>query len=105
MGIYEEPRKILKRIPNIELLEFERNRENAKCCGGGGAMKAYDSELSANIAYEKVSEASDMGAKIIVSGCPSCKGTLKAGVAKLKKEKGKKIRVMDITEIVRKYLK
>ena len=105
MGIYEEPRKILKRIPNIELLEFERNRENAKCCGGGGAMKAYDSELSANIAYEKVIEASDMGAKIIVSGCPSCKGTLKAGVAKLKKEKGKKMRVMDITEIVRKYLK
>lgn len=105
MGIYEEPREILKKIPNIELLEFEKNRENAKCCGGGGAMKGYAPNLSADIAYEKVLEASDMGAKIIVSGCPSCKSTLKSGVAKLRKEKGKKMRVMDITELVRKYLK
>lgn len=104
MGIYEEPREILKRIPNIELLEFNKNRENAKCCGGGGAMKAYNSDMSAEIAYEKVLEASEIGADIIVSGCPSCKGTIKAGIAKLRKEKGKKMRVMDIIEIVRKYL-
>lgn len=105
MGIYEEPREILKKIPNIKLLEFEKNREDARCCGGGGAMKAIAPNLSADIAYEKVLEASEMEADIIVSACPSCKSTLKAGVAKLKKEKGKKLKVMDITEIVRKYLK
>ena len=35
-GVYEEPRKILKAIPGVELVEMERIKEYAWCCGGGG---------------------------------------------------------------------
>ena len=35
-GIYEEPRKVLKAIPGLELMDEINARENSLCCGGGG---------------------------------------------------------------------
>jgi Fe-S oxidoreductase len=34
--IYDEPRKLLKAIPGIELAEMTHNHANSLCCGGGG---------------------------------------------------------------------
>ena len=51
MNIYEPPRKILQAIPGVQFLEFKENRSLAKCCGGGGGLKAYNNDLSGEIAY------------------------------------------------------
>ena len=32
-GVYEEPRDVIKAIPNIEFREMSHNHENAHCCG------------------------------------------------------------------------
>jgi glycolate oxidase len=100
MGIYEPPRNVLQAIPGLDLLEFSLNRALAKCCGGGGGLKGFDAELSSALAENRVAEAMDLGAEVIVSACPTCKSNLKLAAAKLQRERRQRIKVMDITEVV-----
>ncbi len=98
--IFEEPRDILKAIPDIDLVEMSRNRLMARCCGGGGSVMALEPELAADMAAVRVRDAMEVGAEIIVSGCSACKDNLRKGVKVIPKDERPKIRVMDITEIV-----
>ncbi len=100
MGVYEPPRNVLKALPGIELLEFPLNRDKAKCCGGGGGMKGFDNQMAGEIGYKRLLTAIDLGADVIVSACPSCKGSFNQAAARARKEKKAKIKVMDITELV-----
>jgi Fe-S oxidoreductase len=100
MDIYEPPRKILQAIPGIQLLEFKENRNLAKCCGGGGGLKAYNNDLSGEIAYHRALEAFELTADVIVSACPSCKSSLQQAAARIRREKKRGLKVMDITEVV-----
>jgi glycolate oxidase len=100
MNIYDPPRNVLRAIPLVDLIEFPQNRNLAKCCGGGGGMKAFDTDMSLEISYKRVQQASGIGADIIVSACPSCKSNLQVAAARLRKEKKGRIKVMDITELV-----
>lgn len=100
LGVFEPPRNILGQIPGVELIEFESNRYDAVCCGGGGGYKAVDSEKSLEVASKRVAAAAEAGAEVIVSACPSCKGTLQVAAAKGRKERRRKIQVLDITELV-----
>ena len=106
MGIYEEPRELIRAIPGVELIEFSQNRQLAKCCGGGGGMKGFNLDLSLELAGNRVKAAYDLGADAIVSACPSCKQNFVQGSAKLKKagELDKKLPAMDITELIAKRL-
>jgi len=99
-GVFEEPRSILRQIPGVDLIEFETNRNNADCCGGGGGFKAVNLERSLEVASKRVGEAASAGAEVIVSACPSCKGNLQVAAARTRKEGKWKGRVMDITEFV-----
>lgn len=100
MGVYEPPRAVVKALPGVELLEFPQNRALAKCCGGGGGMKGFDNEMAGDIGYKRLLAAIDLGADVLVSACPSCKGTFNQAAAKARKDKKGKIRVMDVTELV-----
>ncbi|MCX8116949.1 MAG: FAD-binding oxidoreductase [Desulfobacterota bacterium] len=100
LNIFEPPRDLLKKIPGVTLIEFKNNRLLAKCCGGGGGMKAFNTELSGEIAYQRMLEALEVGAETVVSACPACKANLQVAAARLRKEKKGKIKVMDITELV-----
>ncbi|MGB6064983.1 MAG: FAD-linked oxidase C-terminal domain-containing protein [Desulfomonilaceae bacterium] len=100
MGVYEPPRNVIKALPGVELVEFPLNREKAKCCGGGGGMKGFDNVMAGEIGYKRLLSAIDLGADVIVSACPSCKGSFNQAAARARKEKKAKIKVMDITELV-----
>jgi Fe-S oxidoreductase len=100
MNIYDPPRNVLQAIPSVELIEFPQNRSLAKCCGGGGGLKAFDTEMSLEISYKRAQQAVGLGADVIVSACPSCKSNLQVAAARLRKEKKGKMKVMDITELV-----
>jgi glycolate oxidase len=100
-GIYDEPRKLLAYFTEVH--EFEHNREEAHCCGGGGGLQAAAYDVAAEIAKRRLREALDQGAEIVVTSCPACKANFSAVLSDLKKETGKKLKVMDLTDIVGKY--
>jgi Fe-S oxidoreductase len=98
--IFEEPRSILKKIPGVEFVEMEKNRLDARCCGGGGGMQAYNPEMAVDLAALRVRDALEVGAEIIVSGCSACKDNLRKGARAIPREERGKVKVMDITEMV-----
>ncbi len=98
--IFDEPREILNALPHIQFVEMTRNRLAARCCGGGGNVLALRPELAADMAAERVRDAMEVGAEIIVSSCSACKDNLRKGLKSIPREQRPKIRVMDITEIV-----
>jgi len=71
MGIYEEPREIIKAL-GYELVEMELNRRESFCCGGGGGVKTNEPELANKIAKERIKQAKKTGAKILCTACPLC---------------------------------
>jgi len=72
-GVYDEPREVLKMIPGLELVEMEREREEAWCCGAGGGQVLCQPEWSAETATSRLEEAINAGAEVLAVGsCPTC---------------------------------
>ena len=71
MGVYEEPREIIKAL-GYELVEMELNRQESFCCGGGGGVKTNEPELANKIAKERIKQAKKTGAKVLSTACPLC---------------------------------
>ncbi len=95
-GIYQAPRNIIEAIPGRKLVEMDRNRENAWCCGAGGGVRDAFKDFNLWTAEERLEEAETTGAEAIVSACPYCKANLKEAAD----IRGDKIEVYDITEII-----
>jgi heterodisulfide reductase subunit D len=70
-GIYDPPRQLLKLVPGIELVEMERTRENALCCGTSAWTEC--SSCSKVIQTERLLEAQQTGAKELITACPKCR--------------------------------
>ena len=56
-GVFDAPRKVLKMIPGVKLVEMERNRGNAWCCGAGAGVKSQFKDWAIEIASERIQEA------------------------------------------------
>ena len=98
LGIVDEPRKILKAISGIELVETKWTKgEWSTCCGGGGGFEAVFPEMSEMLAVNRTKELLETGAQIIVTHCPGCIMQLKAG---LKSVKADNIEVLDLATVV-----
>ena len=57
-------------LPGIQLVEMERNRENALCCGTSAWMEC--SSHSKAIQTERMREAVQTGAQTLITACPKC---------------------------------
>ncbi len=98
LRLVEEPRKILRAIQGIELVEPEgTSGEWATCCGGGGGFEAVFPELSEILAVNRVKELLETGAEIIVTQCPGCIMQLKTGLKELKVNN---VKVLDLAQVV-----
>jgi len=95
--LYDEPRDILQSIPGITLVEMERNRAEARCCGAGGGVKTAFPDLAQKISLLRVEDAERAGAEILTTSCPFCYQSLKTSID----AKGSKLKMMDLMELVR----
>ena len=95
-GVYAPPRSVLASIPGLTLVEMERIREYAWCCGaGGGVLEAYP-DFASWTAAERLGEANATGAEAIVSACPWCESNF----ADAAESQDEKIQVYDIIDLV-----
>jgi Fe-S oxidoreductase len=94
-GIFDPPRNLIAAIPGMELIEMERIREYAWCCGaGGGVLEAFP-DFAAWTARERIEEALATGADALVTACPWCERVFKDALA----ESGAEIAVYDLTDL------
>ncbi|MFX0107931.1 MAG: (Fe-S)-binding protein, partial [Candidatus Hodarchaeota archaeon] len=99
-GVYDAPRNVLKQIPGVELIEMERIREYAYCCGAGAGVKAAYPDFALWTANERVYEAESTGAEALVSACPFCSTNLRDGLS----DQESSMKYYDLTELVLKSL-
>ena len=95
-GIYDSPRTILNSVPGLELVEMERIRENAWCCGAGGGVIDTYPDLCSWTVTERIEEARATGAEAIVTACPWCERNFIDAIEK----SDIKMKVYDIMEVV-----
>ncbi len=99
-GEYEAPRRVLKRIPGLELVEMARTRKSALCCGGGGG-NAFTDMLGGgedSPARIRVRQARDTGAEVLATACPTCLVMLED--AARSEGLGETLAIRDIAELV-----
>lgn len=73
--IFEQPRRILKSISGLEIVEMADNREKALCCGAN--PWAHCGSVNKQIQKERLGQAKATGADILVTACPKCQIHLK----------------------------
>ncbi|KMY67736.1 Fe-S oxidoreductase [Desulfocarbo indianensis] len=95
--IFEEPRRVIRALPGVELKDLADNREHCLCCGGGGNLEMIDQPLNAEIARRKVEQVLATGAEAVVSGCQQCLRTMATHARRNKLP----LKVMDVAQLVR----
>ncbi len=68
---YDAPRTVI-RAAGAELVELEHSREQSRCCGGGGGLRATHPSLSVALAKERMDEVRETGAALVLTDCPNC---------------------------------
>jgi heterodisulfide reductase subunit D len=96
LNLYEQPRRLLENIPNLELLEMPRHGKNTYCCGGGNFLKMIYPDMADSIGIKRLEEALGTRAEKIVTACPGCQTNLLSATIR----KGRKISVVDLSQLI-----
>ena len=97
-NIYREPRTILKSLTN-NLVEMDRNKSFALCCGAGGAQMFKEAEQgNKEVFIERTEDALKTGAQVIATACPFCMTMITDGLKYKNKEE--EVKNYDIAEMI-----
>ena len=92
-GIRSQPRTVLGRIPQLELLEIP---EAAICCGSAGIYNLVQPEAATELGDRKASHIAALEADIVVSANPGCLLQLQSALARA----GRKLPVRHFVELL-----
>ena len=70
LGIYDEPREVLKTNNDKHFHEMKQNNKGSLCCGVSAWMNC--DMTSKAIQRERLKQASETGAEILAVACPKC---------------------------------
>ena len=77
MKIFQEPRQLLKSLPNVEFVEMKQPN---RCCGMGGSFNFIYYDLSKKIMERKLDDIEGTKAEAVITSCMGCMIQLKDGV-------------------------
>ena len=95
-GIYEQPRSILSRLPGVNLVEMNRIKDDAWCCGAGGWLRNGYLEMAQWTADKRIDEAKTTGAEALVTYCPHCEENLGEAIQR----QGNGMKIYDLLDLV-----
>ena len=96
-NVYNSPRNVLKAIPNLELVEMSYNRNQSRCCGGGGGLWVFNHQISMNSAYTRLKEdVLPINVDFFTTACPQCQLNFHL----TSRKKSIPLQIKDIVEIV-----
>jgi heterodisulfide reductase subunit D len=95
MGVYDQPRTILKNIPGLHFTEMARSGPDALCCGSSGWINC--TRVNKKIQLERLKEAVDTGAETLITACPKC--TIHLSCA-MRDDPEMKIEIKDLTTLI-----
>lgn len=100
--VFDAPRGILNAV-TVDFKEMGRNKQNALCCGAGGAQMFKEAEEgNKEIFIERTEDALETKANIIATSCPFCMTMITDGLKYKNKEE--EIDNMDLIELVARAL-
>ena len=103
-GVYLEPRRILRAIPETKVEEMERSRNTGFCCGGGGGhMWIEEQPGSTKINQMRLEDVVKTGADTIVTACPYCLQMFEESIEH--KEMKDSLKARDLVELVEEAMK
>jgi glycolate oxidase len=94
LGIYEMPRELITKLGG-ELIRLPREREDAPCCGAGGAVPEVDPDLALRIARGRIEEVLAAGVQTLLTSCDECADQMRKAV-----RVEESLQVLTITEVM-----
>jgi glycolate oxidase iron-sulfur subunit len=79
-GIREQPRALLGRIPDLQVIDIA---DGDRCCGAAGLYNVTEPQLAEQLQRDKAEAIRSTGAGVIASANPGCTMQLRAGLATL----------------------
>jgi heterodisulfide reductase subunit D len=97
-GLYEAPRRIINTLGG-QVLEMQRNKQFALCCGAGGGQMFKEAEQGEKEVFiERTEEALDTRASVIATACPFCMTMITDGLKYKNREE--EVKNYDIAELI-----
>jgi len=100
--IYEAPRRVIRSIPGVRLVEMSHFGPDSLCCGGGGGRMWQELKDQKKLSEVRIREAADTGADIVVTACPYCLIMLEDALKTADLED--RLKVMDLNELLKESL-
>lgn len=98
--VFDPPRELLE-ATGVELREMDKNRDEAFCCGAGGARMFMEEKLGTRINDFRTEQALETGAEEIATGCPFCNVMMTGGVKSLAQDSAPTTKVNDVAVMLR----
>jgi Fe-S oxidoreductase len=97
-GVVDAPRRLLARIPGLELAEMRHHGPKALCCGTSAWVRCGATNKAIQLA--RLAEAADTGSATLATACPKCVIHLRCAQADLPDGPRKDLSLIDITELL-----
>jgi Fe-S oxidoreductase len=96
--VYEAPRKILRSIPGLRVVEMKRHRNRSFCCGAGGGRMWMEERFGRRINQMRTEQALQTKATLLGTACPYCLTMLVDGIKDL--NQAERMAAFDLSELV-----
>lgn len=98
LGVYDAPRQVLSAVPGLKIEEMPRSGRRGACCAGGTWSNC--DRFAKQIQVDRLREARDTGAEVLVTACPKCQVHFRCAMNDPNIGSEIEIEMLDVAEVV-----